>query len=168
MQDKKFKTIKKFNNGIQKTGEENIQAGGFKHKKIAIIAVVVFMLVVGYISIAALNSPKAVIALKDGFPEIVNGKQILKMDASSSGYQPNRLKVKAGIPVKWEITDKGTSGCTNAVIAKGLFNGQIDLTPGKTSVKEFIPAKPGRYEFSCWMGMISGIIDVVDLAKNES
>ncbi len=95
-------------------------------------------------------------------PPIVNGKQILKMDASSNSYTPNKLKVRAGIPVRWEITDKGTSGCTNAVISKGLFEGQIALTPGTTSVKEFTPEKPGTYKFSCWMGMVSGVLEVVD------
>jgi len=99
---------------------------------------------------------------EEGLPPIVNGKQILKMDASSRGYSPNYFKVKVGIPVRWEITDKGTSGCTNAVISKNLFEGEIPLTPGQTSVKEFTPEKPGKYKFSCWMGMVSGIIEVVD------
>jgi sulfite exporter TauE/SafE/copper chaperone CopZ/plastocyanin len=99
---------------------------------------------------------------EEGLPPIVDGKQILKMDASSSGYSPNYFKVRTGMPVRWEITDKGTSGCTNAVISKNLFDGEIPLTPGQTSVKEFTPTQPGKYKFSCWMGMISGIIEVVD------
>jgi len=99
---------------------------------------------------------------EEGLPPIVDGKQILKMDASSSGYSPNYFKVRAGVPVRWEITDTGTSGCTNAVISKNLFDGEIPLTPGQTSIKEFTPAQPGKYKFSCWMGMISGIIEVVD------
>jgi sulfite exporter TauE/SafE/copper chaperone CopZ len=114
------------------------------------------------------ESSKTAIASEDGLPEIVNGKQILKMDALSFAYEPSRLKVRAGIPVRWEITDKGTSGCTNAVMSKGLFEGQIDLTPGKVSTKEFTPEKAGRYKFSCWMGMISGVIDVVDLDSDGS
>jgi plastocyanin domain-containing protein len=65
-----------------------------------------------------------------------------------------------------EITDKGTSGCTNAVISKNLFDGEIPLTPGQTSIKEFTPTQPGKYKFSCWMGMISGIIEVVDGKKS--
>jgi len=99
---------------------------------------------------------------EEGLPPIVNGKQILKMDASSRGYSPNYFKVKVGIPVRWEITDKGTSGCTNAVISKNLFEGEIPLILSQTSVKEFTPEKPGKYKFSCWMGMVSGIIEVVD------
>jgi sulfite exporter TauE/SafE/copper chaperone CopZ len=93
-------------------------------------------------------------------PPIVNGKQILKMNASSRGYSPNYLKVRVGIPVVWEVTDVGTSGCTNAIIARGLFDGEIRLTPGQTSTKEFTPQKVGKYKFSCWMGMVSGTIEV--------
>jgi len=99
---------------------------------------------------------------EEGLPPIVNGKQVIKMDASSSGYKPNYFKIKTGIPVRWEIADKGTSGCTNAIISKDLFDGEIALTPGQTSIKEFTPPKPGKYKFSCWMGMVSGIIEVVD------
>ena len=105
------------------------------------------------------NNPSQTV---DALSLIVDGKQVLKMNAYASGYSPNYFKVKAGIPVRWEITDKGTSGCTNAVISKGLFSDEINLTPGQTSVKEFTPAKPGKYKFSCWMGMISGMIEVID------
>lgn len=99
---------------------------------------------------------------------IVNGKQVIKMQASSSGYRPNYFKVRAGVPVRWEITDIGTSGCTNAVISRNLFNGKISLTPGQTSVKEFTPRIPGKYKFSCWMGMISGTIEVVDNSSESA
>jgi len=43
-----------------------------------------------------------------------------------------------------------------------LFSEEIALTPGQTSIKEFTPIKPGKYKFSCWMGMVSGTIEVVD------
>lgn len=93
---------------------------------------------------------------------VVNGQQVIRMDASSSGYRPNYFQVKAGLPIRWEITDRGTSGCTNAVISRQLFEGQINLVPGTTSIREFIaPTTPGTYRFSCWMGMISGTIEVV-------
>ena len=95
-------------------------------------------------------------------PLIIDGKQVVKMDASSYGYSPNRIKVRVNVPVRWEITDKGTGGCTNAVIARDFFNDSISLTPGEISVKEFTPTKIGKYKFSCWMGMIVGTIEVVD------
>jgi plastocyanin domain-containing protein len=95
-------------------------------------------------------------------PQIINGKQLIKMKASSYGYEPDYFKVRAGIPVRWEIEAGNVSGCTNAVISRGLFPDEIVLTPGKVSVKEFTPQNPGKYKFSCWMGMVSGIIEVVD------
>jgi plastocyanin len=95
-------------------------------------------------------------------PPIINGKQVIKMKASSYGYEPNYFKVKVGVPVRWEIEDVGTSGCTNAIISKGLFPDEIPLTPGEVSIKEFTPEKPGKYKFSCWMGMVFGIIEVID------
>lgn len=94
-------------------------------------------------------------------PSIINNKQIVKMTASSNGYNPNKIKVKIGIPIRWEIEDIGTSGCTNAIIAKDLFSGQISLTPGKTSIKEFTITKPGTYKFTCWMGMVSGVFEAI-------
>ena len=99
---------------------------------------------------------------QEGLPPLVSGVQVIKMNASASGYSPNYFKVRAGVPVRWEITDTGTSGCTNAIISKGLFDGQIPLNHNQTSIKEFTPEKPGKYKFSCWMGMVSGIIEVVD------
>jgi len=107
------------------------------------------------------NSPKNSLDEKD-LPPIINGKQVIRMKASSYGYEPNYFKVKVGVPVRWEIEDVGTSGCTNAIISKGLFPDEIPLTPGQTSIKEFTPTKPGKYKFSCWMGMVSGVIEVVD------
>ena len=110
------------------------------------------------------NSPTQIepkIADKN-LPPIVNGKQVIKMNASSSGYSPNKFKVQSNVPVRWEITDTGTSGCTNAIIAKSLFEGEIALTVGKTSIQEFTPKKAGKYKFSCWMGMVTGTIEVVN------
>jgi hypothetical protein len=105
--------------------------------------------------------------IKD-LPPIVDGKQVIKMDASVNGYTPNYFKVRVNVPVRWEITDTGTSGCTNAVIARKLFSDAINLIPGQTSVKEFTPTQTGVYKFSCWMGMITGIIEVVDPGSSSA
>jgi len=112
--------------------------------------------------VLAKNEKKNQSKMGINLPEIVSGKQVIKMEASSQGYSPSKFVVRVGVPVRWEITDKGTSGCTNAVISKSLFDGDIPLTPGTTSVKEFTPNKTGTFKFSCWMGMVSGTIEVVD------
>jgi sulfite exporter TauE/SafE/copper chaperone CopZ len=98
---------------------------------------------------------------QSGLAPIVDGKQVIKMIASGSGDDPNYFKVKAGVPVHWEITGGSSLGCNNGLISK-LFDGQINLTPGQVAVKEFTPALAGTYGFSCSMGMIRGTIEVIN------
>jgi len=104
---------------------------------------------------------KTTVDQKD-LPPIVNGKQVIKMTASGSKDTPNYFKVRQGIPVRWEITASTSLGCNGAIISNSLFNGSIDLSPGQLSVKEFTPQNSGKFRFSCTMGMISGIIEVVN------
>jgi sulfite exporter TauE/SafE/copper chaperone CopZ/plastocyanin len=91
-----------------------------------------------------------------------SGIQVIKMDAYSFKYSPNFFQVKVDVPVRWEITNKGVSGCTNAIISPKLFDEAVPISQKRTSVIEFTPHKTGKYKFSCWMGMVSGIIEVVD------
>jgi uncharacterized protein len=145
-----------------------------KFLKTAGILVLVFSLytinsqlnVLGLKSLTDILSKPVIKASNDGFAPIINGKQVLNMKATSFSYEPNVFKVKPNIPVRWEITDNGVSGCTNAVIARDLFSGQIKIKPGQTSIKEFTPTKAGEYKFSCWMGMVSGTIYVADNNNN--
>ncbi|OFW67843.1 MAG: hypothetical protein A2V52_03610, partial [Actinobacteria bacterium RBG_19FT_COMBO_54_7] len=114
------------------------------------------------------SQPTNIAAGASDLPPIVDGKQVLKMKASAKGYNPSKLTVRAGVPVLWEIEDTGTSGCTNAIISKDLFQGQIKLTPGQTSTQEFTAQKTGHYRFSCWMGMVQGEIDAVDAPEETT
>lgn len=88
--------------------------------------------------------------------------QVIRTVANARGYTPDYYQVKAGVPVRWEIEDVGTSGCTNAIISRNLFPQRVELTRGNTSVVEFTPQLPGQYKFSCWMGHYTGIIEVVN------
>ena len=123
------------------------------------------MNVLGFVSFSNIipqNKTQTVVDEKD-LPLIVEGKQVIKMTASGSQDSPNYFKVRAGVPVRWEITaDKSAGGCNSSIISSSLFSGAIDLTPGQVSVKEFTPEKAGKFRFSCQMGMISGTIEVVN------
>lgn len=95
-------------------------------------------------------------------PPVIMGKQVVKMKANAFGYTPELLYVQPGLPVRWEIEDTGTNGCAGAIVARNLFKGVIQLTPGQTYVKEFnAPTKPGKYKFSCTMGMYQGVFEVI-------
>jgi len=96
-------------------------------------------------------------------PEIKNGEQIV-----NSTLQPNRypaITVQQGIPVRWTINAPAGSinGCNNSIIIRE-YGIQYAFKPGDNEIK-FTPTRPGRFLYTCWMGMIKSTITVV--AKGE-
>jgi len=92
-------------------------------------------------------------------PTIENGVQIIKMTADNNGYTPNAFYVQKGKPVKWIITGSQINSCNNAVVIPSL-NIQKTLKSGENII-EFTPGDKD-INFSCWMGMIRGVIKVTD------
>jgi len=88
--------------------------------------------------------------------------QTVNMDVTYSGYQPNIIKIKKGVPVRWVIHDKGISGCTNAInlyLPNGIIKKELS---SPETVIEFTPAEIGEIKFSCWMKMVWGKFEVGD------
>ena len=90
---------------------------------------------------------------------IKDGVQVINMTADNNGYTPNEFYVQKGIPVKWIIDGKQLNSCNNAIVVKSL-NKQLKLKSGENII-EFTPGDKD-INFSCWMGMIRGVIKVVD------
>ena len=144
----------------------------YKFSKVAGVVILFFALfninsqmnVLGYTSLTdvKINTTQSSGISDKDLPQIIEGKQVIKMNAFSSKNSPDYFKVRVGVPVKWEITAATSLGCNNGIISKNLFEGSINLTPGEITIKEFTPTKAGRFKFSCWMGMVSGVIEVVD------
>lgn len=88
-----------------------------------------------------------------------NGVQVIRMTADNRGYTPNAFYVQKGVPVKWIIDGKQLNSCNNAVVAKSIDK-QLKLKNGE-NVIEFTPGDKD-INFSCWMGMIRGVIKVTD------
>ena len=108
------------------------------------------------------NSSPAIAYDNGNLAPVVNGKQVIKMTATGLQDSPDYFLVKAGIPVRWEITGSGQLGCNGTILSNGLFTGSIYLTPNQVTIKEFTPQNPGKYRFSCPMGMVTGSIEVVN------
>src|SRR3989344_1437702 len=92
---------------------------------------------------------------------VVDGKQVIKMTVLATKYDPNYFKVKAGLPVRWEITSSGQPSCdSGAIVANGLLEGLLYLNPdaGQVTIAEFTAPDPGKYQFSCTMGMVRGTV----------
>lgn len=89
-----------------------------------------------------------------------NGVQQILIQVKSNGYSPNRLQVKAGIPVQLTLQTKNVYTCASSFILKA-FNISMQLGPNDSQTVTFTPTKKGRYSFTCSMGMYTGILEVI-------
>ena len=109
-------------------------------------------------SLSVGDKPTQVAAMS--LPEIQDGYQIVRMSVTSNGYEPNRLKVRKGVPVKWIVDGQNVFGCQASLVAPEV-NIQTVVKAGE-NVFEFTPEKVGPIAFSCSMGMYTGSFEVVE------
>jgi hypothetical protein len=110
------------------------------------------------------SSPACACCGNSGSGEPIEGAAVVEGDVqrisvdASNGYNPNVIKLQAGIPAG--ITFSQASGCMAQVMSEdlGFFE---DLTAGPKTVRiEAEKLQPGEYEFSCGMQMVFGSIVV--------
>lgn len=85
--------------------------------------------------------------------DTATNEQVVKMTVTDSGYSPNELVVRTGIPVRWEINNQA-SGCARSLVVSAIGINTI-LSPG-ANVFRFTPSQSGNIPFSCSMGMYRG------------
>ncbi len=92
--------------------------------------------------------------------KINDNVQTVTTEIEPNRYQP--IVVEKGKPVKWIIKadEKNLNSCNNAIVIPALGI-EKRLVPGE-NVIEFTPTNEGNIYYSCWMGMISSTIKVVN------
>ncbi|MBI5232614.1 MAG: cupredoxin domain-containing protein [Coriobacteriales bacterium] len=92
----------------------------------------------------------------EGAAAVEGDVQRISVDVSSGTYNPNAIKLKAGVPA--EITFANGSGCTGQVYSDelGFFE---DMSGGPVTVK-LKGLEKGEYPFYCGMKMVFGKIVV--------
>lgn len=96
---------------------------------------------------------------------IVDGVQIVSSRLSPGSYP--MITVQHGIPVRWTIdAPQGTINGCNKSIYIPEYDIEYAFKQGENII-EFMPDKTGRFQYSCWMGMIRGTITVVDDADED-
>ncbi len=86
--------------------------------------------------------------------------QVIKSTLSSGAYPD--ITVRAGVPVRWVIdAPQGSVNGCNYDMVIGAYGIEYQFQTGE-NVIEFTPTQTGTYDYTCWMGMISGTITVVD------
>lgn len=77
----------------------------------------------------------------------------------AQGYQPKRVIVEAGYPVRLRFDRKNLSECYDQLLIPE-FDVATNLKPDQITTVEFTPDQPGEYEFMCGMKMNYGMIEV--------
>ncbi len=145
----------------------------FTHRMLKVSAVLVVVLgltmvnrglSLSGVSLAAAAVP---ISTSSGNVAKIEGNvQVVTTKLESGRYQP--FTVQKGIPVRWIIkaAAEDLNGCNNPLTIP-KYNIQKKLVPGD-NVIEFTPTEEGNITYTCWMGMISSNIKVVnDLSKTS-
>ncbi len=71
------------------------------------------------------------------------------------GYTPDVIVVEHGRPVRLTFQREETASCSEMVIFQD-FGKSAHLPAGEAVPIEFVPEKPGTYDFGCQMGMFRG------------
>ncbi|MDR2786664.1 MAG: sulfite exporter TauE/SafE family protein [Treponema sp.] len=99
-------------------------------------------------------------------PLVENGVQIVNSTLSGGRYPV--ITVQRGIPVKWTINapQGSVNGCNNRMIIRE-YGIEHRFRPGENII-EFTPSRPGKFAYSCWMGMIRSSITVVEEGQSPA
>ncbi len=92
--------------------------------------------------------------------EVLNGVQTASITVMPTGYNPKFLTVKAGMPVKLNLSNSGQLGCTSVFRIPKMGISKT-LSMGGTDTVEFTPKSPGKLTYTCSMGMYTGTIEVI-------
>jgi len=71
------------------------------------------------------------------------------------GYTPDVIVVQRNKPVRLNFRREETAACSEMVLLPD-FNKSARLPTGETVAVEFLPDRPGEFEFACQMGMFRG------------
>ena len=88
-----------------------------------------------------------------------DGVQTLNMNISGGEYQPASMTVRAGVPVRLNVTRDGKPTCGD-VLTIPSQNISKPIPVNEVTTIEFTPRTAGDLEFTCGMNMMRGKIVV--------
>lgn len=101
---------------------------------------------------------RAVVATPAAAADGTAGPQVVRITVRG-GYEPARIEVRAGHPVRLLFRREEIEGCSDTVVLPEWGISQR-LPAGEETAVEFVPGVPGEYAFTCGMRMMHGTIVV--------
>jgi len=147
-------------------------SGERRAKVLAVVGVALMVFAVVNLSSAAgllgLTSPKGAAVTATGVSANVsleNGVQVVRMDQTARGYQPDSTVVYAGVPIRWVITSESEYTCASYLREVG-GDWKVNLKTGENTVELPAVAAGQSFDFTCVMGMYSGSLVAGPAPKN--
>ncbi|PAP78694.1 hypothetical protein BSZ37_07855 [Rubrivirga marina] len=94
-------------------------------------------------------------------PQLVDGVQVVEVEAGRMGYQPRQIALEAGVPARLVVTRTVEDECSSQITLPAYDVPTTDLPLGEPVAIEFTPTEAGEVQFVCGMDMQRGTIAVV-------
>ncbi|BDT85568.1 MULTISPECIES: sulfite exporter TauE/SafE family protein [Nocardia] len=91
---------------------------------------------------------------------VADGVQTLTITASTGSYSPKNIEAVAGVPTTLVVKTSGTQGCIRSMVFPSLGITTTLPTNGETRI-DLGTLQPGRLDYTCGMGMYSGMITIL-------
>ena len=86
-------------------------------------------------------------------------QRTVALSVTTKGFEPTRVTLRKGEPVRLVITRKTDDTCAKAVVIPDEHL-KADLPLDKPVTLAFTPSRTGEIRYSCAMGMVGGVLDV--------
>lgn len=112
-----------------------------------------------FLLIAALSLAALVAQAEEAKPKVAaKAPRTITMSVTDKGYEPGKISLKKGEPVKFVITRKTDETCATDLLIEGTSI-KVALPLNKPVEVAWTPEKSGQVKFGCAMGMmISGVM----------
>lgn len=88
------------------------------------------------------------------------GVQTTRIEVGSSGFEPQRVELKEGVPARLVFTRTTDGTCATQVQVPSFDVGPTDLPLNEPVTVGFTPTEDGTFSFACGMDMLKGTLVV--------
>lgn len=92
---------------------------------------------------------------------VVDGRQVVVVTATTGGYAPGNIAVRAGLPTTLVVRARHAEGCVRSFVIPSIGKQWILPVNGDTSI-DLGTSRAGVLRYSCGMGMYTGMLTITE------